>query len=152
MRKIFYLAFVALMCSCGGQTNGQKSADNAEGETAEATTLDSEEVIGDRFVDLYSEDDDRSLYSASFNELMDKVRKFDDGAELGYFDHDIRHQAQDDVRLQNFEVSDITATSCNVDVFTSDDRYMIKLVKENDVWVIDDVNNERERMTKYLAN
>ena len=83
---------------------------------------------------------------------MEKVNKLDEGAELGYFDHDLLTQAQDEVEIKEITISDITAQTAMATIQTNYHPLTVKLVKENGSWKVDDVNNERSSMLEYIGN
>lgn len=155
MKKMYYIVALALVCSCN--TKNVKNADSAAADAAndsiaETPALDTEEVIVARVREIYSSgDNDQDVFSASFRALMDKVRKYDEGAELGYIDHDILTQAQDNVQVIDIRVQDITPSTATATVTTNFAVLTVRLVKESNLWMVDDVNTERETMMKYMA-
>lgn len=116
--------------------------------------VDSEETVLQSVKEIYAKANDVpqdfSVFTSSFRSLLDRVNKVDEGAELGYLDHAILAQAQDSVGFTDFIVVDITKSRSSVRVVTSyGDTLRVELLKENGVWKVDDVNNERQQMTEY---
>lgn len=155
-KKYFLITLSGMMAACGNPTANNQEHANALSESAEVTevveTPDSEETIRERVIEIYSSDRNSSIYSASLNELMEKVNKLDEGAELGYFDHDLLTQAQDEVEIKEISISDITAQTATATIQTNYHPLTVKLVKENGSWKVDDVNNERSSMLEYIGN
>lgn len=155
-KKYFLITLSVMMAACGNPTANNQENTSALSESAEVTevveTPDSEETIRERVIEIYSSDRNSSIYSASLNELMEKVNKLDEGAELGYFDHDLLTQAQDEVEIKEITISDITAQTATATIQTNYHPLTVKLVKENGSWKVDDVNNERSSMLEYIGN
>lgn len=92
-------------------------------------------------------------FSRSFLALISRIRKADKYEDIGYLDHDILTQAQDDVNVVNVIVVDNQSTKITVKVVTSFDQVLtVKLVLEDGLWKVDNVDNEREKMNSYLRN
>lgn len=119
--------------------------------------VDSKETVLQSAWEIYSkanvEPQDMTVFTTSFNKLVDKVSKVDEGAELGYFDHILLSQAQDDIEVADIKVVNITKDEANVRVVKSTgDTLRVVLKKEDGVWKVDDVNNERKQMTDYCKS
>lgn len=124
---------------------------------ASCSQVDSEEEVLQSVKEIYSKANDVpqdfSVFSSSFRSLLDKVNKVDEGAELGYLDHAILTQAQDSVGFTDFIVVDITKSRSNVRVVKSyGDTLRVELLKENGVWKVDNVNDERQQMEDYCKD
>lgn len=170
MKKLFYFAAVVLMCACSnGQTQGQQTTDTTKVDTTkvdstkvdsipqevvEAPTLDTEEVIKKRVKEIYASPNEKTACTRSFKTLIDKAREIDErvvnDGEIGFFDHDILTQAQDKIKISDIKISDITATTSTAKIKTNWETLTVKLVKEDGVWKVDNVNDERKLMTEYI--
>lgn len=163
MKKLFYFAAVVLMCACSnGKTQENQTPDSTKVDTTkvdtikqevvEAPALDSEDVIKKRVKEIYASPNEKTACTRSFKALIDKTREVDarEGAEIGFFDHDILTQAQDDITIKSIKISDITATTATAKIKTNWETLTVKLVKEDGVWKIDNVNDERKLMTEYI--
>lgn len=159
MKKIVVYAALLTLCSCGGKTGSANVVNDSLAEPkdtiAEAVVstpaTDTEETVVERVREIYNAPASPDVFTQSFNNLMAKVNKFDEGAELGYIDHDILTQAQDYATIEAISVTDITATTAIARIKTNFSLLTVSLVKENGIWKVDDVNNERKAMEKYLA-
>lgn len=121
---------------------------------ASCSQVDSKETVLKSVKEIYSkandEPQDMSVFTTSFNELVDRVNKVDENAELGYIDHILLTQAQEYVSITDINVVNVTETESNVRVVKSTgDTLRVVLKKENGQWKIDDVNDERKQMTEY---
>ena len=163
MKKLFYFAAIVLMCACSnGKTQENQTPDSTKVDTTkvdtikqevvEAPALDSEDVIKKRIKEIYAAPNEKTACTRSFKALIDKTREVDarEGAEIGFFDHDILTQAQDDITIKSIKISDITATTATAKIKTNWETLTVKLVKEDGVWKVDNVNDERKLMTEYI--
>ncbi len=163
MKKLFYFAAIVLMCACSnGKTQENQTPDSTKVDTTkvdtikqevvEAPALDSEDVIKKRVKEIYAAPNEKTACTRSFKALIDKTREVDarEGAEIGFFDHDILTQAQDDITIKSIKISDITATTATAKIKTNWETLTVKLVKEDGVWKVDNVNDERKLMTEYI--
>lgn len=163
MKKLFYFAAIVLMCACSnGKTQENQTPDSTKVDTTkvdtikqevvEAPALDSEDVIKKRVKEIYAAPNEKTACTRSFKALIDKTREVDarEGAEIGFLDHDILTQAQDDITIKSIKISDITATTATAKIKTNWETLSVKLVKEDGVWKIDNVNDERKLMTEYI--
>lgn len=151
MRLLLYFFFLAVICSCSEPQKKSQSVNELATEESSNLALDPTEVILERVKEIYFSNN-HTAFSSSFNELIEKVKKYDDGADIGYLDHDILTQAQDDIIVKGIKIENITQTTCTANIETDNNQLVVKLVKENSVWLIDDVNDERNSMNKYLEN
>lgn len=124
---------------------------------ASCSQVDTKETVLENVKEIYSkandEPQDMSVFTTSFNELVDKVNKVDEGAELGYIDHILLTQAQDSVGITDINVVNVTESESNVRLVKSTgDTLRVVLKKENGAWKVDDVNDERKQMTEYCKN
>lgn len=155
MKKLFTLVSLACLiasCNNGSNTNASADADSTIVEVEDTVVFDNPEDIEARVREIYDNFNDPDIYTSGFSALINKVREYDEstGAELGYIDHDILTQAQDVVDIRSISISDITETTAKATITTNFDPLTVQLVKENGVWCVDNVNDERERMQKYL--
>lgn len=90
-------------------------------------------------------------FSRAFLNVIAKVRKADQNEDMGYLDHDILTQAQDDVSVVKVIVVSNQPGKASVKVVTSFEQVLnVALVLEDGLWKVDNVNGEREKMNKYL--
>ncbi|MCI6856993.1 MAG: YbjP/YqhG family protein [Bacteroidales bacterium] len=168
MKKLFYFAAIVLMCACSnGKTQENQTPDSTKVDTTkvdttkvdtikqevvEAPALDSEDVIKKRVKEIYAAPNEKTACTRSFKALIDKTREIDERleGEIGFLDHDILTQAQDDITIKSIKISDITATRATAKIKTNWETLTVKLVKEDGVWKVDNVNDERKLMTEYI--
>lgn len=167
MKKTLILIATFAVCfsSCGNKTNNSTETNAQEpepvAEVSIAPQLDSASDIEARVLELYESRKDP--YSLSFLNVINKVEEADEvlwekERSLGFIDFDILTQAQDEVAIKSVSVTDITKTTANAIVktvwFDNEIRedLNLKLVKENGVWKIDDIDDTKTAMIEYLES
>ena len=159
MKHTFAFCSLFLLVACGTNTEKQEPADSVTTDTVavvETTSmLDSEESIAKRVREIYKTGDEQSKFTASFYQLLGRLKQKDAPLEaagyLGYLDYGILTQAQDYIEVVNVSVVDITETTAVAVVKTNFETIItLQLKKENGVWKVDNVNDERHQIECYL--
>lgn len=90
-------------------------------------------------------------FSSSFLDIIYRVVKRDNLLGSGYLDHDILTQSRVEVEIEDVRILLLESDNAIVRITTEVGvELFVSLVSEDGIWKVDDVNDERTRMSSYL--